>query len=172
MEKRDVSKTKRQAVLNVWDNKCAISGIESSIDVDHIISLYNGGSNEFINLVPVAKRINRQKNKGAYPKPLEDWLLFQAANKAPACSVEYARLSHKTNPLPKDPSKIDIEFAKQYLMPSKNWSFRELVSLLRAWVKYGIRRLREFATRVGKSIHSARMKLVHLGIYNNAYQGI
>lgn len=99
-------------------------------------------------------------------------MLMQAARKVPDYIREYVRLSHKLNPLPSDPRKIDIKQVIPYLVPSKNWTVRELISLVRTYVKYGIRRLNKFADRVGKSSHSAQRKLVHLGTYNNVYQGI
>lgn len=173
MTPRDLSLNRRKAVLIAHKNKCAITGIDDlPIQVDHIIPLFQDGSNDFNNLVPVLERINKKKNKYRYPIQLEQWLLFVAAGKVAECERVYARLSHKTNPLPSDPSKIDLTRVKEILVDSKNWTVRQTLTLIRCWVKYGMRRFESLARRLGKTVASLRVKLVWLGIYRKDYAGL
>ena len=171
---REVSKNQRAAVILAWNRKCAISGIGEDIcplHVDHIVPLVANGSNGFENLVPLTANLNLLKSGNRLNLPLEAMLLFLAAGKVPTCQAEYARIQHKKNPFPNDPNKIDLDTISKYIVPSKLWTMKATMLLIKSWIRYGVRRLESLARRLGKSLHSVRMKLSWFKIYNPKYRG-
>ena len=52
-----------QECLKFFDFKCAYSGLDINLSIDHIIPLSEGGNNYIWNLVPMFKNYNSSKNK-------------------------------------------------------------------------------------------------------------
>ena len=63
VRRKRLSKTEREAILQQYGGVCYICGwaIEGAFDVDHVIPLAAGGTNEIDNLAPVHKSCHRRK---------------------------------------------------------------------------------------------------------------
>ena len=175
-KRAELTDLKKRAILEVHGNKCAITGLEANkvhtVHVDHIISLFEGGSNEWNNLIPLLANINLKKGKKRFDPPLESYLLMIAANKAIEVQRTYERLSHRKIGIPYDPAKIDLENLETILPVSKTgpWAIlAKIVYLVREYVKRGVTALEKIAGELGVTLASARAKLTHIGIYRREY---
>jgi hypothetical protein len=172
-KRAELTELKKRAILEVYGNKCAITGLHSKkVHIDHIVSLFDGGSNEWNNLIPVLSHINLKKGKNRYDAPLESYLKMIAANKAVEVQRKYEQLSHRKMGLPYDPAKIDLENLHNILPTAKTgiWAKAERIYyLVREYVKRGVTALEKIAGELGVTLASVRAKLTHLGIYRREY---
>ncbi len=172
-KRAELTELKKRAILEVHGHKCAITGLKSKkVHIDHIISLFEGGSNDWNNLIPVLSHINLKKGKSRYDAPLEAYLKMIAANKAIEVQRKYEQMSHRKMGLPYDPARIDLDNLESILPIAKTgvWATAEKIYyLVREYVKRGVAALEKIAGELGVTLASARSKLIHLGIYRREY---
>ena len=97
------SKIDRQEVYNKYNGKCAYSGTDLKDDwqVDHIVPIVHGGTNDIDNLMPVQRIVNHYK-RALTLKNFREWYL--------------GGLHERLAKLPKNPRSENGIKKKQYLL--------------------------------------------------------
>lgn len=83
LNRRNISKTERNAIINAWGNKCAYCKQQAtSFEIDHIVPHADGGSCELENLCLACQQCNGTKSDTRLPKLYEGLLISVAVRKA------------------------------------------------------------------------------------------
>ena len=175
-----ISQSRREAILEAWHNKCAITRIQHGafgentlLQIDHIQPRSKGGTDDFENLIPIIAGLNRTKSDMDLDPGLYQYCKFLAASRAPKVLTIFERMNHtKITYNETDPAKIDLDKLKESLSDSVRWKARHVFFIAKAYIQKNITALKRYTSFCAKSWHQIVCKLSWLGIYSPEYMAI
>ena len=132
VNRRNISKTERNAIVNAWGNKCAYCKKHAtSFEIDHIVPHANGGSCELENLCLACQQCNGTKSDTRLPKLYEGLLISVAVRKAKKikATVEAATQKASKPKVATVAKKPKVEIAQNWFLKGTATGFYSTVSV-------------------------------------------